>query len=105
MKKIFFMTAMFASLIIGGCSSEEPKEQPVKDSTNQVIQAAADKAHEVIDKTAAASKSLAEKAEEIKDTARKAASDMSATLQKDNEQVTEKATDTQEAPAPAETHK
>lgn len=105
MKKIFFMTAMFASLIICGCSSEEPKEEPVKDSTNQAIQTAADKAHEVIDKTANASKSFVEKAEEIKDAARKAANDMSATLQKGNEQVTEKATDAQEAPAPTGTHK
>ncbi|MBU0663561.1 MAG: hypothetical protein KJ990_03350 [Proteobacteria bacterium] len=105
MKKII-MIAIFASLIISaGCSSEEPKEQPVKDSTNQAIQAAADKAHEVIDKTATASKSIVEKAEEIKDAARKAASDMSASIQKDNEQVKEKTTTPQEAPAPADSHK
>ncbi|MFH2123925.1 MAG: hypothetical protein ABIJ50_10645 [Pseudomonadota bacterium] len=105
MKKSILI-AIFASLIISaGCSSDEPKKQPVKGSTDQTIQTAADKAHEVIDKTANASKSLVEKAEEIKDAARKAASDMSASIKKDKEQVTEKATDPQTTPAPADSHK
>lgn len=106
MKKIFAttcMTALFTSLMFSGCSSEEPKEPPAKDSAAQAIQAAADKAHEVIDKTATASQTLAEKAEEIKDTARKAASDMSATLQKSDPRNMEKTPETPSAPT--ETHK
>jgi gas vesicle protein len=102
MKKIL-ITAMFASLMFSGCSSEEPKESPVEKSTSQAIQAAADKAHQVIDKTATTSQTLANKATEIKDAAKKAASDMSASIQKSSEQVTEEATETY--PAPAEAHK
>ena len=104
MKKIF-LTAMLTSLMLSGCNSEEPKQPPAKETTTQAIQAAADKAHEVIDKTATASQSLAEKATEIKNAAQKAATDMSATIQKSSEPVTETTTKTQEAPAPAEAHR
>lgn len=83
MKKILaslFITTALTSLLLSGCRSEEPKEPP----KNEAIQAAADKAHELIDKTAATSQTLAEKAEEIKATARQAATDMSATILKDS---------------------
>ena len=92
------VTVTFASLMLAGCKNEEPKQQPVKETTTQAIQAAADKAHAAIDKTAATSQTLVEKAEEIKDTARKAANDMSATIQKSSTQNMEKAPETQPAP-------
>jgi hypothetical protein len=91
-------TVTFATLMLGGCKNEEPKQPPVKETTTQAIQAAADKAHAAIDKTATASQTLVEKAEEIKDTARKAANDMSATIQKSSTQNMEKAPETQPAP-------
>ncbi len=84
MKKLLIsvcITTAMASLLLAGCRSEEPKEPPKKEA----IQAAADKAHELIDKTATTSQTLAEKAEEIKATARQAATDMSATILKDSE--------------------
>jgi len=91
------ITTVLAGLLLSGCRSEEPKEPPKKEA----IQAAADKAHEIIDKTAATSQTLAEKAEEIKATARQAAADMSATILKDSEQDPEQA----DKPAPADTRK
>jgi seryl-tRNA synthetase len=108
MKKFLIIACISAacsSFLLSGCSSEEPKEQPKKESASQAIQAAADKAKEAIDKTAASSKNLAEKAEEIKDTARKAAADMSATVLKSNPQAIDNATVPKEAPTPAEGHK
>lgn len=107
MKKIFITATvtslLFASLMSSGCKSEEPKEQPATEAKTSTIQAAADKAHEVIDKTAVATQTLAEKAAEIKAAARKAATDMSATITKGSEQASEKEAATQEAPAvPAE---
>ena len=102
MKK-FIVFAMLTSLMISGCKSEEPKQPPVKETTTQAIQAAADKAHKAIDKAETASQSLTERANKIKDAARKAATDMSATIQKSSAQVTEKTTEPQ--PAPAETLK
>lgn len=105
MKKFLVIACISAactSFLLSGCSSEEPKEQPKKESA---IQAAADKAKEVIDKTATSSQNFAEKAKEIKDTARKAAADMSATVLKSSPQTTEKAADPKEVPAPAEDHK
>lgn len=104
MKKFFFIT-MLASLMFSGCSSEEPKAPPTEETTSPAIQSATDKAHEVIDKTATASQTLTEKAVEIKDIVLKAAADISATIQKSSEQVTEKETESQEAPAAAEPHK
>jgi len=83
MKKILAslcITTALTGLLLSGCRSEEPKEPPKKEA----IQAAADKAHEIIDKTAATSQTLAEKAEEIKATARQAAADMSTTILKDS---------------------
>jgi hypothetical protein len=108
MKKILVsgcITVVLSSFLLCGCSSEEPKEQPKKESASQAIQSAADKAKEAIDKTAASSKNLAEKAEEIKDTARKAAADMSATVLKSNPQAIDNAADPKEAAPPAEGHK
>jgi len=104
MKKIFIST-LLAGLLFSGCSSEEPKTPSTEETTSPAIQTATDKAHEVIDKTATASQTLAEKAAEIKEIAVKAAADISATLQNKSEQVTEKATESQEAPSAAETHK
>lgn len=104
MKKIFVVT-MLAALALAGCRSEEPKQPPAKESANQAIQSAADKAHEMINKTATASQSMAEKAAEIKETARKAANDMSATVLKTNAQVMDKTTEPPQAQAPSEPHK
>jgi len=104
MKKILACTIIpltLTGLLLAGCRSEEPKKPPVKDTTTQAIQTAADKAHEVIDKTAAASQTLAEKAEELKATARQAATDMSATILKDSERDPAKA----DEPKPADTNK
>ncbi len=92
------VTALLHSLILSGCSNDEPKAPPAKDATAQAIEAAKDKAHAVVDKTAAATQSMAEKAIEIKGTATKAAADLSATLQKD---VTEVKDDIKDATTPA----
>lgn len=101
MKKIILTalaTVTFTSLILSGCKNEGPKQPPAKETTNQAIQAAADKAHAVIDKTATASQTLAEKAEEIKNTARKAANDMSSTIQKSSTLNMEKTPEPKPAP-------
>lgn len=104
MKKIC-VTAMLMSLILFGCNSEEPKKSAEKNTPTSAIQAVVDKAQELIDKAETSLQSLAEKATEIKDAAWKAATDMAATVQNKSEQVTEKTTETHEAPAPADTHK
>ena len=106
MKKIMLTalaTVTFASLMLSGCKNEGPEQPPAKETTNQAIQAAADKAHAIIDKTATASQTFTERANEIKDAARKAATDMSATIQKSSTQNMEKTAEAQ--PAPAEAHK
>lgn len=104
MKKIC-VTAMLMSLMLFGCNSEGPKESPAKDTPSSAIQAAVDKAHEVIDQTETALQSLAEKATEIKDAVWKAATEVAATIQNKGEQVTEKKPETHEEPAPADAHK
>jgi uncharacterized lipoprotein YajG len=104
MKK-FLLFTMLANVMFSGCSSEEPKTPPTEKTTPPAIQAATDKAHEVIDKTATLSQTVAGKAAEIKEIALKAADDIHATIQKSSEQVTEKETESQEAPAAAEPHK
>ena len=103
--KKFFVLAMLTSLIFSGCKSEEPTQPPAPESTTQAIQPAADKAHEFIDKAVTASQSFTDKAVEIQAIVRKAATDIRATLHKSSEPVTEKETESQEAPAAAEPHK
>lgn len=97
------VTVTCASLMFSGCKNEGPQQPPAKETTNQAIQAAADKAHAIIDKTATASQTFTERANEIKDVARRAATDMSATIQKSSTQNTEKTAEAQ--PAPAEVRK
>ncbi len=103
--KMICVTAMLMSLMVFGCNSEEPKESPAKDTPSSAIQAAVDKAHEVIDQIETALQSLSEKATEIKDAVWKAVTNVAATIQNKSDQVTEKTTDTHEEPAPADAHK